>query len=309
MSSVLSTHYSLVYDEAQVKQFYELFAAPLLVKSETTLRNDEKETTTNVPLLQDRVMVFLLLAREKYLRHNDNTTTIRFTENNLHLPRTLISRYDPEEFLKLLKRYEVPFGCYTYEDEKKQAHPLPNESLVIYFDLQVKSTLQAFNKLSKSIQDNLAALVQEVAPTETSYNLCRIQSDLLSQIHASNATALNVPQYLDLDVDTKDRTILQSFVQAVWCSIEQAIRVIIETHGGFHIVLNKSEMKSAHNKCLHDFLRDPRMKLIAVNCNGQPCTKTHISLVKNPMVPLPGTKQGGFPVKMWTASDFLTLYC
>jgi hypothetical protein len=306
------SHYQLVYDEDQVRQFAKLFVEPAF-----PARCDGKGGAEQQ---DDRVMLLILLAREKYLPNK-----LKQSNGNIHLNRSLVKRGDAQEFVRLIKRYETPIGTYvdfgdsgqmddgklnTIGDSKtsstKTCQSIPNDALAFYFDLHVKSPYKALHKLMTQVHGEEAARVFN--PQATIPTIVNLPSKFTSCIHSTNATFPDVPKYLDIDLDTKDPSIARPFMEQMYPQIEVAVYAIVETRNGYHIILSVKDCFGKVLSELFKFLKDRKITSFqetTVDRKGNLCQKTWISHNNEPMVPIPGTLSGGFPVRLVDNSEFV----
>ena len=348
MSSVITsppssqTHYKLIYDHNQIKEFAKVFCGDLATES-------------NPHIVNDKVQIMMLLAREKWLSkskssscdssgdsdlltHQDNKENeYTFSHANVHLPRILVTHNDPNQLVRLVQRYEIPLDGYIHyvksklnidgkDIEVEKEESIPNQSLAVYFNINVKSTLTGFDKLQKKIQE---AFIESVKNhNNDSYNsissssstslssssssspplpriltsLNRIQSLLLSNIDKSNC---NGKTFIDLDVDTKEKSWLDILFKTLFPHIQHSIIKIIETHGGYHVICKKTLLNWIQIDHINKFMKSYDLKFESVDRAGKKCMKTWMSVASDALIPLPGCLQGGFPVRMWNVEDWL----
>ena len=106
-------------------------------------------------------------------------------------------------------------------------------------------------------------------------------------------------RYIQLDLDKKDQEyvdILDKFLNDNLINVH----CIIETKNGFHYILNSKKLNSEQKK---NIFNGTLKTLKTLNRNGDHVTKNIIDInSNNPISPIPGTYQGGFPVKFVTKS-------
>ena len=294
-SETARTHYRLVWSEEQLRAFARRFVAP-----QFAAQSEESK--------DDRLMIMVLLAREKYLSREGKFGR---AGGNQHMNHTLIKRGDVGEFVRLVRRYETPLGTYvdkTAPDRDAPAAAVPQEALALYIDLHLKSGFRAFRKLQTLVHDEMSARVfNQRAQIPTLVNL---PSKLHSCIHASDMKGKAFETYFDIDVDTKDPAVAAPFLERWWPEVRAAAAAIVETRNGYHVLLAVSKLERARIGPLLAFLKDRKITTLSENKepqldrNGSPCARTWISRNSTALIPVPGTLAGGFPVRMIEPDEF-----
>jgi hypothetical protein len=156
---------------------------------------------------------------------------------------------------------------------------IPPCTMVWYASVEPRDEHAAFqattlNLVEQSFQLNKTKLVK--APTKEWYR----QVDQ----HATQR------RWLDVDID--DKSLLEPFLQAI-APVQPALT--IESRGGYHLLLDTrdAQVKQLQTKLYTQIIKDDQF------CVGEgKKRKQLVELKKNPRVPIPGTYQGGFPVKL-----------
>lgn len=120
----------------------------------------------------------------------------------------------------------------------------------------------------------------------------------------SNITEARAPGFMDIDLDTKDESRLNTAKDVLRSTgVAMFILAIIETVGGYHILYYSSK-KAIHHKALHDFAESTTF--VKPNFHGEPTPARWFSITRKPHgVPMPGTLQNGFPVTLVDRDTFL----
>ena len=228
----------------------------LLVDEALALRFIEKM----VPKLErDEVLITMLAARKKYAPV--------LSRNHEVVAREIIRDCAAEQVLHKLRKISV-VGHYL-----DAGNVIPTNAFALYIDLNPKSVIRAVAPFFKEVN---ALLYQAMVTGKPDYDtIKRIDMKLFSCIHKSNATR---PPYWDLDIDRKDYSLLEEAVAYVG---KENVSWIIESHGGFHIIVPRTETVGKR----------------IFKCGLPPGIKTQVSVEKEVAVPVPGTLQGGFKVK------------
>lgn len=285
----IMSHYTLIHDPSQVLVFAALFCTDLI-------RDSSNQS------LHDDVKLLSLFCREKYRRDGG-----KFSRNAIRLGHQLIRHADPRAFLREIQKMEVPYGAYVDApcSSELPPQPIPHNTFALYLDLQSKSPLQAFLLLQQQVQTALYQRAQGNTDGGVTHILEHIPDQLQSCIHKSSIThSRQCHSWYDIDVDTKDPVKLAWFIEQTFHVIEKAIGCIIESHGGFHIVLDSTEYTSQTPHFLHKFFSQPAVHYTDLDRNGKECPQTWVSRNASAQVPVPGVLQGRFPVRMITVEEF-----
>lgn len=113
----------------------------------------------------------------------------------------------------------------------------------------------------------------------------------------------------DLDIDTKDASHLKSIFDFLFhskeASFEPLLFAILETKNGFHVIYQHKLMNQKQHKLLKDCIDYHKpLSVEKVSHVGETYRDPIISQNEGTMVPVPGTTQGGFPVKSISLSDW-----
>lgn len=266
------THHELIWDPNMVREFDEVL---------------------NVDLGRDRVRVTVLLARAKYLSQEDSKLVSHAHLKNLHLTRRLVRQRG--DLLQTLRHYEVPLDAFTCTSKDGQTHvPVPPGCTALYLTVRARSCLLAY----KNFQAAMTSLCIEALSNGDSKlameAMTRVESEFKGAVH--RAVSLDAPHMLDFDVDTKDPALLESLGQLLFdCGAEDKLLAIVETRGGFHVLVNKTTVADVLPR-IHEFCRNS--VFADKDRNGKSISKHWVSISGDGMVPVPGTLQGGFRVKM-----------
>jgi len=208
------------------------------------------------------IFLLYIATRKKYcneLSNNENGCFKKRIINYTNIKCRLVTD---------IQKYMVPHNSYMTKDYSRA---YPSESLVIYGSLNARNAKKAAESLSKEI------ISKAFEQDEEYYNKidCYFKSFLQK---------FSYRKYIGIDLDTKDCKIYNSLK----CDISDIgikIYAIIETHGGYHIIINIDQLKS--NK--------EGAKLLYTVLNKK---YIHLDKIDNDLFsPIPGTIQGGFNVK------------
>ena len=185
-----------------------------------------------------------LFARKKYckdqIKSSDKTQLKRFLANK-------------EQLYFKIKQLEVEVGAYQLK-----GLTAPQEALALYISPNPRS-------LKKAAYEGIIALTQSLKNNNQNFNP---HAEMMSCIQKSIGRKI----YLDFDVDTKDFDF-----DALYRAINSSCLTILQTRGGFHILVKLSEVLPQYK---NTFYRD--------------IIKLEVDQVGDQLLPVPGCTQGGF---------------
>jgi len=205
----------------------------------------------------DNVYLMFISARKKYEGSLSGKTTC--------FKRTIVS--GNSSLVRYLKHYEVPIG--TYHDFVNNV-VIPQHAIVVYTSVNSRNVSSACKGLAKHVIDRSfdgVKLKVKDAKIETFLHKCPNKD------------------YVGIDLDTKDEKVTVPLFNELYEKIPEFD--IIETRGGFHIIIHKKHLKTQDvGKFLYREI---------------PKKYPDVDKVQNDLFsPIPGTLQGGFEVKFVT---------
>lgn len=243
-----------------------------------------------LPLNQNEVFFISLSARNKYLSV-DERQELGLGRTEM-FSRNIIREYSFERFLKTIRRYE----CHKEGYLTKKGLPIPSKCIVVYLNINPTCTFKAFNAFqtdfnSLTNESLTTVLTKRVFSLEGLERFKKLDIELLNNLQRERSKK----HYIDIDFDlpiekfpTLSRELVKTFVQEL--DANEVKNFVIETKGGFHVLLKRDTIKYNFNESLKK-----------VSEKAKDCFQDlpfEIVNNKNEMVPLPGTLQAGFEVKM-----------
>ncbi len=209
-------------------------------------------------LEDDDVYILLLNTRKKYC-------PMELSKSEEVIGRELIRHNDLDKIIRKVKKITSIDGIYVDNHTLKD---VPMHCFALYCLIDPRSTLKGYGEFIS----NINKWIYESFKGDSNLELYRrIDVKLFSAIHRSRSRSL----YRVIDIDKKDESILYK----VTSLLEGNIRHIMETHGGYHITVDKNNETG---------------RIIYEKINGH---IEDIEILNEPMSPIPGTIQGGFQVK------------
>lgn len=280
---------SLVYDENQLVNFYNTFFSETL------------------PFHTD---FFCLAARKKYMTEEEKKS-INLGDTCM-MQKTIVKEYDVKKFLS--KIYQVDAAAPFCVD--KNGNYIPTSCMVFYMNINRTNVLKAtkeFKDLLNAWDYDIASCFMNSSKKENmGRQLKTIQNNLLKSFQdPKNSEGAWID--IDCDVGPVEEGILYKYKYLITNRIGSQDVYLIQTHGGCHILVSKKAI-SDYNRGVAERLEDSSkgaMKALVLTSEKlllhvrgllkfdfSDEDVKEIKFNQNAAVPIPGTLQGGFPVKM-----------
>ncbi len=263
-----------------------------------------------------------IAARKKYMTEAERA--VLNTGNTCMMGKTILKESDPRKFAAKLGQLDSGMDFYT--DLKGNA--LPRSCMVFYMNVNHTDVLKAVRDFKKLMVDWDYDLAAAVSRENIGRQLKTVQNNLLK---AFQDPKNQMKGWTDIDCDVPGLCVPES-AHDLWPqeNIATSLGVhltkmfslgdnwdpgkkpvyVVLTHGGFHVLL-RDQAISQHNRTvaaatehkvmipqlIHtpEKLADEIKTFLAANdCNDA----KEIKVNQNAAVPLPGTTQGGFPVRL-----------
>ena len=252
---------------------------------------------------------FCIAARRKYMTEEERRT-INLGDTCMMF-KTVLKEYNVKKFLSKIHQADASASYFTDRDDNF----LPRSCIVFYMNLNRTNVLKAV----KDFKDLINAWDYDLATAALFNNsnkkenlgrqLKTIQNNLLKSFQDPKNTEGN---WLDIDCDIKglDEETLIAYKKSLVDLLGGTDVYIIHTHGGCHVIISK-ELISNYNKHMAEVFSRKEMKEIVLTPakllshvremivdKFSEADVSEIKFNQNLAVPIPGTLQGGFPVKM-----------
>lgn len=249
----------------------------------------------------DETFFISLSARNKYLTDEERDKyALGKTEM---FGREIIYQKNIENFKTVFLKLESTLS-YRFTNNGSR---VPEKCLVVYMNLNPTSTFEAVSHFQKEMngvtRDYVKGLKRGNDVDVFEQRFKNAQGILRTQMQKYTSRKL----FADIDIDCKDQRVLDMVVD--FLEDHECKYFVIETHGGWHIPVLISSLRA--NKCNYVSVINDANKFIKENgvckMNGKPA---EVENNTNHMIPVPGTYQANFLVKMLycniTQSDYLT---
>ena len=256
----------LIHDENEVKWFFDKVLPPLAPAE---------------------IYFFSLSARNKYLTTEEREMYgLGRTEM---FEKTIVRERNWEKFIKKIRRLE----CDTRGYVTRKNLPIPSKTMVLYVNINPSNTLKAIGMLNKLLNEyfqEMGSLALKGGDTENFINrINKIDNNLMSYYQQATGTV----HWVDFDFDVPKDINIVDYSTEILKEFEISNFHWIDTKSGYHCLVDSKQIRFNPN----DLLKKIEEVLLAENMINSE-EKYEIIYNKNAMVPLPGTLQGGHPVRI-----------
>jgi hypothetical protein len=168
----------------------------------------------------------------------------------------------PVCLLHTLQRYNVPKGCYRDDNST----PLDHDSMVLYMSLNPRNTRKSALEVSKILLEDFYKGAQDFSHVESRWK-SQLQKRAQHKI------------FLTIDLDLKE--LLEPIYKELLEKGFPYPYAVVETRGGYHLIYRHSALDSQQKEFVFRDLNK----------------RNKIDVFGDPVCPIPGTIQGGFPVR------------
>lgn len=214
-----------------------------------------------------------LSARKKYLEPKER---LYYDLNRAEMfARKLVKDNSFETYRRTVRSMEVSYGGYTTKSDKT----IPEKALVVYAQLNPVSGKQALREFYQKTND---ALFDMATNPEAVKNLAKLDTLLMNCYQRSRGSN----NLLDVDFDTKETKYVDRFLDVL--RSHNVDFWVVDTRSGYHVLMAKNTVKFNYPAEVQKLDTELKEK----TGDGE------VVVNKNQMVPLPGTLQGRYKVKM-----------
>lgn len=192
----------------------------------------------------------ILIARRKWNPDADIPSALK-------LRRETVQK---DKIIQTIEHWECRLGTYT-----NRGVEINNDNLGVYIGFNPKNQYQACFELINQCLENIKSNKQNI-------NIKSMANDV---IQGSNGTK----NFIDVDVDLKDGESLQDIIPFIESIIHPDSLTYIKTSGGFHCLVNLSDMKG--NSTWYQRIKAHTFK-------------SDLNIMSNDLVPIVGCNQGKY---------------
>lgn len=194
---------------------------------------------------------------------------------------------DADKLFRNIRRYESHPEAYT----TKNGNNMPVSAMVVYVNIDTSSTLKAYTEFQKKMTENLTELTHKSILGQSIKDTARFINKADKVLMDCYQRGSSQKKFIDVDFDVPECAsgVVEKFLDVM--NMNKVKHYIIQTRGGFHVLLERETIKHNYNIDIAEANDD--MKSIYGDI------KYEIKVNENRMVPVPGTYQAGFPVTFW----------
>lgn len=248
-----------------------------------TFIHDEKELLRFFDILPDlkdfEVFFCSLSCRKKYLTEEEREI-LHITRAEM-FDRKLIREKNWNRFLRTIRKYETIEGSYL----SKNGLPVPQHSLTVYFNINPSNSLKSLKEFNQKISDwQFEMFVNGSSSFKGKFN--KLDIEIMNCFQRNRGTK----NWIDIDFDVP-KTFDAPKEMKEFLKGKNLRYFWIDTKSGYHLLVDRRGLRfNPEEICIEGRrLSGEDAKEIVVN--------------KNEMIPLPGTLQGGYPVRvLWGES-------
>lgn len=257
----------IVYDENEIKWFFDNILPPLAPAE---------------------IYFFSLSARNKYLTMEERE--IYGLGRTEMFEKTIVRERNWEKFIKKIRRLE----CDTRGYVTKKGFPIPPKTMVLYMNINPSNTLKALgmlNKLTNEYFQEMSSLILKGGDTDNFFNrINKIDNNLMSYYQQATGTV----HWVDFDFDVPKDINIVDYSTEILKNFNITNFHWIDTKSGYHCLVDSKQIRFNPNDLLNKIEEILRIEA-GIFLDEE---KHEIIYNNNAMVPLPGTLQGGHPVKL-----------
>ena len=296
---------SLIFDESEVKKFYE----------SVIMKGDRSPFDVDF---------FCVAARKKYMTQEERELTQ--LGDTCMMEKTVCREEDYNIFLHKLQKVDACLDhLYSHNGTN-----IPKSCMVLYMNINHTSMIEAL----KSLKIDIALLESELYDVFIKNGLKEGVGNKLKRLDNLVLKAYQNPKnmakktWVDLDVDIPTDKVPADFIRSTLdemlltkgvamfnlsdnCQItpikSEEMYTIIRTHGGYHILVNTRNISKMNEDYSSTIRKIDKKRILSVQdfivalkegLDGIHVDAKEIKINPNSMVPIPGTLQGGFEVRI-----------
>lgn len=279
---------SLIYNETEVRKFYN-------------------KVILNQPRTDFDVDFFCIAARKKYMSQEERDLT-RLGDTCI-MEKTVLKELNEDIFIHKLQKVDY---CLDHLYSLNGTN-IPRSCMVFYMNINHTNSVSVLKTLKTDITTVESELYDVLLKNGLKENIGKKLKRLDTLVLKAYQNPANVSKrtWIDIDMDVSTELISYEEIEtALDCMLLDKVcgklYEIIQTRGGYHILVNTIDI-SAHNTRVAQLLEDFKSSIISIKdftntlenlVSDKGIEAKEIKINPNGMVPIPGTLQGGFKVKM-----------
>lgn len=228
------------------------------------------------PLQPGEAYFVSMSARDKYLTKEER---VDFSLGRSEMfSRKIIKTPDFADYLRVIRTLEVNHGGYTTRNGKD----IPDKCTIVYANINASSGIKALHEFNQKTTDLMLEMFHNKDAVK---HYASLDSMLMNCFQRQRGTNHLIDIDFDVMKDDFGYSLLNRFIDAL--KEKNAKYHIVETFGGFHVLIVRNTLKFNYNAVLNELDSEARKHY----------GKAEIVKNVNDMIPLPGTTQAGHHVR------------
>jgi hypothetical protein len=242
-------------------------------------------------LKEDEVFFLSLSARNKQLSEEERK--FYSLGRSEMFGKQVIRKDSYETIFEHVLRYESRIGSWQTRINK----PIPQKCMIVYWNINPSSTRKVITDTFEHINElqgelTNAALKNSKVAIDSAFHKIKKYFDSIVSLYARNE---GTKYWLDIDVDVEKKEFQYNYLSIHYYLLSKlgiGNFVEIETKGGIHILVKRIAIKFNPQEIV-----DEISKIFQ--------DAKDININHNAMIPLPGTNQAGFTVRILNKDEFV----
>ena len=211
--------------------------------------------------------------------------------------RRIVRHKDFERLMRTLRKFECNDGGYL----TKNGSHIPNKCITVYININPSDSLKAYKEFNSVMNEYLFEFanisLSGNRPDDVSERVNKMDVLLMNCYQKNRGTKHWID--IDFDIDKKYFEIIHYFIELLVKKSSFISYFIIETHSGYHVLLERKTINFNFNDCVKE-TNSFAYRAISGKLDGGKLEDLGFEIIvnKNEMVAIPGTYSGGFPVKL-----------
>lgn len=237
--------------------------------------------------------VFICSAYRKKYMDSETLARIKMNQESSMAKKIYLRKNTPSRIVSAMRELTDTSVILTVDDQR-----IPEDSLVVYVSTGKADNVKAYMEFKKSLSDVEFEIMSKTAIGSRDFEHAFHRLNKIDSIWYSSLQKCSKPEWIDYDIDIEnpeseecsiDR--YREYVSETMDNITKDRKcryLIINTHGGVHILLHKKDAV---------FSKDFNPKTIELDLQSILLDITkEVKINSSNMVPCPGTFQGGYLV-------------
>jgi hypothetical protein len=263
-------YYSIVYDEEELKYFY----------------------TNILPRLTETEVYFVSLsARNKYLSEEEREE-LQLGRTEM-FNKTIVRKDEWGRFIRSIRKFECNKRGYTTKNNSY----IPEKSIVCYININPSDTIKALGEFKKVLNEYEIEIASIAFNKRQTTNIAQRLNKLDNSLMTAYQQSTGEKTWIDIDCDVNKKYKPHEDEELKEYMEYKGLKDYywIDTRSGYHLLLKRKELTFNPQDLTKEIYKGYYSYMNSIN---EIYGSTEVIVNKNAMIPLPGTFQGGYPVRV-----------